>query len=260
MFKLFLILFFFPCVINSNISTDFGISVKANSIQIDNQGNIYTISDNSICKYNQQLILQSTYYQNFYGNINSVDVSNSFKILVFFNDFNQIVFLNENLSEINKIDLFEIDLTDIQFVCSSNQSGFWIYDNTQSRVFFIDEKLNILKKSKFLGKYVKNKDITNIFEYKNNFYLGILNKGVLVLDNSCNIINFSQFNLTNSFSILNNENLFFLNTTTFEVTNVKILSSEFYIIENHNNAIDYKIYNNKKIILTNDSLKIYSEN
>jgi hypothetical protein len=202
------------------------------------------------------LILQNTYSQNFFGKITSVDVSNTFKILVFFKEFNIIIILDNNLSVINNLDLSLFEFSEIQQVCSSMQSGFWFYDNSEKRIFLLDEKFCIQQKSKYLGKYISESEVIELVEKKNKLYLGIKNKGVLIFDNNANFDNFVKFNLESSFSILSDSAFIYLDQESGEIRLKKIEESDLYIFDNFDDIKDFKINNSDKIVLTEDSLFI----
>jgi len=256
------VLFVYSNLHNSIVET--GIWIKANFIEIDNQGNVYAISENSISKYNNKLELLQTYSQNFYGKISSVDVSNSFKILVFFKDFSTIFLLDNNLSEINKIDLTFADYNDIQLISSSSQSGFWIYDNTDKRIYLINEKLETLHKTKSLKKYINENELIDLIEDNHKLFLGIKHKGILSFDNYGNFDRFIEFNLMSSFSVYSGKTLYFLdsinnitNKTEQQIQNVyavKEESIEIQTIYKTTNALDFKTNGNQTFVLKIDSL------
>ena len=259
MFNLKIYLLLIPIIFHfHDFETDsISIAVKANFIEVDNQENIYTVSENSIYKYDSNLNLLCSYSQNYYGEISSLDVSNIFKILVFFNDFSKIIILDNNLSEISEIDLSFTDFSDIQLICSSSQSGFWIYDNSDKKIYLLKENLKIQKKSKYLRKYINENEVIDFFEKENKIYLGIQEKGVLIFDNNGNFDKFVEFNLKSKFLVLNNKAFIYLDKIRYNIWVKSIDNTDFYISDNFKNAIDFKIID-KKVILTKDSLIVES--
>lgn len=251
MFKIFFLSVFFSSLLSGN---DNGIAINANFIEVDNLGNIYAVTDFEIYKFDKNLFLQKTYSQSSFGKIYSLDVSNPFKILVFFKDFNSIFFLDNNLSEISKIDFSISDFTDIQLVSSSLQSDFWIYDNSDKRIFLINEKFEIQQKSKFLGKYICNNEFLDMVESENKLYLGIKYKGVLIFDINAKFNDFVELNRIEFFSVFSEVGFLFCFSDQVFVNQFE--NNENYQTDYIFNLKDYKLNNSKKIILTKDSLII----
>ena len=68
---------------------------------VDNFNNIYSIENNELIKSSY---VKNYYYRNsLYSNISSIDVRNSLKIKLFYEDSNTLVVLDNKLSEISKI-------------------------------------------------------------------------------------------------------------------------------------------------------------
>ena len=68
---------------------------KSCSVEIDAFGNVYVINAMQISKYNALGILQKSFSVKRYGKIDFVDASNPLKILVYYKDFQQVLFLDE---------------------------------------------------------------------------------------------------------------------------------------------------------------------
>lgn len=95
------------------------------------------------------------------GEIHSVDLINPLKILVFYKEFNSVVLLDNQLSEILKINLNEFNL--VAQTCSvASQNRLWIYDNLSSQLILFD----------YLTKKVNpiNQPFTNNFRYYQSHY------------------------------------------------------------------------------------------
>lgn len=71
------------------------------------------------------------------GKITSVDLINPLKTAVFYRDFNSVILLDNQLSEILKINLSEFDL--VAQTCSmASRNRLWVYDNLTGSLFLVD--------------------------------------------------------------------------------------------------------------------------
>ncbi len=120
------------------------------------------------------------------GKITDVDVSDPFRTLLFYRDFNKIIFLDKNLSEITSpIVLDDLGYYNVLSVCQSVNGGFWIFDQSLSSVIYIDKNLNTIKKSSQLSDLIgQEMDQKQVFMLEKNdyIYLGVSGEGILLFD------------------------------------------------------------------------------
>jgi len=136
----------------------------------DNLGNIYLVNeDNELLQYNSNYKLLYKFSVNTLGDIGSIDVSNPQKILVYYPDFQFIVFVDNTLSEIKRLNLERMNFWDVQGVALSNDNLIWIYDPVNYRLLKIDEAGNIKISSK------------QIFAEKSSVYL-YTNSELMIFD------------------------------------------------------------------------------
>ncbi len=96
-------------------------------LAVDKLNHIYTLEKGVLRKY-QENSLKASYSNRHLGLITHIDVSDPLNILVFFQDFGAIVFLDKSLTE--KSVFMATDLHDYEIphqVCFSSQGGFWAY-------------------------------------------------------------------------------------------------------------------------------------
>ncbi|MDD3740017.1 MAG: hypothetical protein PHH30_02140, partial [Bacteroidales bacterium] len=119
-------------------------NVDAEKVRVDNLGYIYLVKGTQLSRYDSDLIKLAQYDYKLNGEITSVDVSDPFRLLVFYKDFNRIVFLDNYLAELrDPIYLDDILIYSTDAVCSSNQGGFRVFDNQNSSVVSFNKDLNI---------------------------------------------------------------------------------------------------------------------
>lgn len=153
-------------------------------IDIDGFGNIYIITDNEIVKYNSAGILQKKFSTKRYGKIDFVDATNPLKILVYYKDFQQLLFLDNQLTESSAmISIEKLGYEQTSLVCSSSNNSFWIYDKQNNELSRFDSELKSLVKTGNL-KRILDVDIKPNFmqEHNNYVYVNCPNEGILVFD------------------------------------------------------------------------------
>lgn len=150
----------------------------------DHLGNIYVVESHQIKKYGLYGTLQETFSNKNYGAISSIDASDPLRLLVFYNDFSYIMFLEDELSligsEINLVD-FELDQTTL--VCGSWNDGLWLYDPQDFQLKRMNQNLQITHRSGNISQLVGVEINPNFMLEVNNFvYLNNPSDGILVFD------------------------------------------------------------------------------
>lgn len=174
-------------------------------IEIDAFGNIYVINTNEIIKYNSSGILQKKFSTKRYGKIDFVDAMNPLKILVYYKDFQQLIFLDNQMSASSDvISLESIGYEQTSLVCSSSNNSFWIYDKQNNELSRFDAELKSLVKTGNLKRILDIDIKPNYMQEHNNYlYLNCPNEGVLVFDiygtfyKTIPLKNLKEFNVVN---------------------------------------------------------------
>ena len=93
----------------------------------DNQQNQYSIKDNVLSKNSKLINYQ---YKNVsLGKITRVDFQNPLQIVVFYNDFNTAILLDNQLNETKKIDFNLLsEAVNIDAIALSSQNQLWFFD------------------------------------------------------------------------------------------------------------------------------------
>jgi hypothetical protein len=134
-------------------------------IGFDGLGNNYYIKDNVFIKEKEA---QKWEYKNIaLGKISSVDFLNPLQIVVFYEDFNTIITLDNQLNEIQKLNLFDTDNTIFASkIGLASQNQFWIYNSLTQQILLFDYLKNT---SKNIGNPIQG-DIQYTQSDFNNFY------------------------------------------------------------------------------------------
>ncbi len=156
------------------IVTD-SLKIDADSfIGTDPFKNIYYLKDDIL--YKKSLDTTLTFKAVSLGKIASVDIKNPLKILVFYNDFNAVVLLDNNLNKLGEDILFNQSALNLNITYAqwAGDEKLWLYSNDDNRLHVFDYISNkIIKSSRPLNFYQKNfSPIYMISSYKNCWLVG----------------------------------------------------------------------------------------
>lgn len=203
------------------------IKQKHSTVKVDDFGNSYVISKNEILKYNVNGDLIKSFSTKRYGNIDFVDVTNPLKILVYYKDFQQVLFLDNQLTaSSNMISLENLSLEQTSLVCTSVNNSFWLYDKQNNSLQRYSEKSQQLVKIDNLKRILDIDIKPNFMKEKSNYlYLNCPNEGVLVFDiygsfyKTIPIKNLTEFEIYNSNIIyFSDRNMCEYSSQTFETS------------------------------------------
>ena len=199
-------------------------------IGFDGLGNNYYIRENVFIKQNEN---QKWEYKNVaLGKITSVDYVNPLKIVVFYEDFNTIITLDNQLNEIQKLNLFDIDNTIFASkIGLASQDQFWIYNSLTQQILLFDYLKNTFKN---IGnpiqesiKYTQS-DFNNfswVDEINNWYSIDIFGKVTLL----ANIPPFEKIQIIDNEKLLFSRDnvLYCLNNVTKTVYEIEIVEKSF---------------------------------
>jgi hypothetical protein len=160
------------------------VKVDGDSHLSDPLGNVYIIKNNRLIKYDQDYSRAAEYANLFLGNIHSIDVSDPLRILIYYKEYNQVVWVDNFLSEIRSpIWLDNLGVDQAELVCSSNQGGFWIFNGLNKQLQYYDVSLQFVHESIPLNS-LTGPDIEPAFmlEKSRKVYLNVPGFGILVFD------------------------------------------------------------------------------
>ncbi len=225
-------------------------------LEIDHFGYIYTSDGNELKKYSPNKNLISNFSDALLGEIASVDVSNPLRILLFYKEFNQILYLDQNLNPLtDPIDLYTYSDNQIELCCNSTSANFWLYDKENNQIFEVSRNNEILNKSGLLSAYTQNTEFSKMIEMHENIYLLLPNQGILIVNK------FGQFSqqiplLGISDFCFNKQQLLYLKDKKwFEYEPLSKFDSKLFEMNTSGNCRS-KIQNDKIYILCKDKISI----
>ncbi len=261
------------CILSILVSIIFSVSqpgyvlekeldYKADFFTSNQLGNLYIIKNAELKKVDFENNQEKNYSNSLFGKISTVDVSDPFRTFLFYKDFNKIVFLDKNLSEIiSPIILDDLGYYNVLSVCQSVNGGFWLFDQSLSQLVYIDKNLNTVKKSSQLSDLLRqNIEQKQVFMLEKNdyIYLGINGEGVLLFDNygtylkTFPLLNSGIFQVSNGIiSYYKEGKLYFYNTNNF---------TENHITLPKHDCIQVRIENKRLFMQTKEKIFIYKLN
>lgn len=160
------------------------IETEANFFTTDNQSNIYVVKKYELLKYNKSGKLLYKYSNKNFGDIAYVDASNMMRILIFYKDFAQVVFLDNTLSLHGEpVSFDKIGFQQVSLVCSSFNNGMWIYDQQKFALVQLNTNYETAKQTENINNLL-NIELQPIclIERDNRLYLNNPATGILTFD------------------------------------------------------------------------------
>ncbi len=131
---------------DSNFQLVKSMKLQATDFALDNLNNLYILSStDQLKKFNEAGDSIAVYNDvKKFGKLNSIDVTNPLKILLFYKDFSTIVILDRLLSARGSVDLRKQSIAQATAIGSSYDNNIWIFDAIDNKLKKIDENGNLL--------------------------------------------------------------------------------------------------------------------
>jgi hypothetical protein len=125
----FHLLFMIATVCSAQPTNSVFIKGNFDSGAFDPMDNLYLVSGSELKKITSDGTPEYNYSNSLLGSITSIDVTNPLKILIFYKDANQIVFLNQQLAPINDpVSISDNNSFIAEVACNDQKNGFWFFD------------------------------------------------------------------------------------------------------------------------------------
>ncbi len=152
----------------SQVEIEKTIAFKTEQIFNDPFGYIYTLYGNEFVKMNSDGEPMCVYQHEKRNRISGGDIKNPFKILLFIEDTDEIVILDQYLS---KIDAFTIkdrmDLTEDAIVIGSESGGYLLFDTFNSQLI----KTSASFKPEYLFEIRTDSNVQRLIEFDGKIYV-----------------------------------------------------------------------------------------
>ncbi|MFH2142202.1 MAG: hypothetical protein ABIJ97_07265 [Bacteroidota bacterium] len=234
------------------------IPVKCNLMLTDNLENMYSVGIGSITKYDKNGNEVATYSNSFLGEIHYADVTDPFRILLFYKEFGQILLLNKNLSEISDpINLDDLEIRQPGIACSSNQGGFWVYDLQNTNLSYFNRALEKMLVSFDVNALINQNEAPNFLIEKNDYlFLNFPKTGIVVFDRFGSFYKIIKLPNLRSFQINEKNIVFHENNSLFSYNSDKLATTAI-LLPDTMGVINARIEQNRIYIQKPENIKIY---
>jgi hypothetical protein len=214
------------------------IDTAAKIVNLDNLGNLFVVTPkNEVLKFNPQGKFLWNYTNKTFGEVSQIDVTDPLRVILYYEGYQQIVVLNNNLSELCKFTFNQNPNQQITLVASANNNGFWVYDQLNRELrkltnYFIDD----LKSGNIYQR--------NGFDMQANFmltddqyiYINDAKEGVRIFDRFGNFFKTAVVYPKNNFEVNDNE-IYFMkdsalmkyNINTYQLSKIDLPIKESFI-------------------------------
>jgi hypothetical protein len=212
----------------------------------------------NLSKYDRAGQLQKTFSNKNYGTLTSVDVSNPLRIVLYYRDFNRVIFLDNMLSRIgDDLVLETLGLPTIHAVASSHDNGLWLFTEQNSELIRLNRNLQIENRSGNLAEITgKSSSPDRMLEKGDHLYMHCPGSGILIFDNfgtywkTIPVVDEVHFQSADN-------DLVWFNGRTISFINIKTLEKGEYSEPSDSTALDMRIENEAVYVLKKDSVLVY---
>jgi hypothetical protein len=177
---------------------------------VDNLGNLFLTEKDQISKFNSEGEKMFSQSLKKYGKISSVDVRNPMKIILFSEQQQTLIFLDNTLTrQDNDIDLSTYDLNYVTQISGSQQADkIWAFDQENSKIKLITSKKQQSISIENIAGILGIRSLLQFYETDNVLYLLDEEKGIFLLDMYGTLIN--SIALNNAFWVQSNGNFLYI--------------------------------------------------
>jgi hypothetical protein len=262
-YKKFKLIIYIPglLALQANAQSDFKfigkLEIVCTQFTIDPLGNIYIINGLNIQKYNKDLQKIADYSNAFLGNISFIDASDPLRILLYYREFNQAVWLDNFFQEIRSpVLLDDLGVEQAMLICSSSMNGFWIFNQLNNQLQYFDNNLNKIHESIRLNPLTGEEKPVAMTEKNRMVYLNFPGTGILTFDQ------FGTYSRTlpifpDLYFQVTDESILYLQKDTFKRYDLKTYKEEIIKLPETENINSVMIRADNLFILEMDGILIY---
>jgi hypothetical protein len=234
------------------------INKKTDFITTDKLGNVYAVNGDEISKYDQNgKFLQKNSIKSL-GKITALDVTNPLKILVFYKDYNKIVFVDNMLAQSgNLIDLSALGYDQATLASTSHDNSFWIYNLLNFELVRLDFNMVVTNQSGNIAQLTgKGISPVSLIESNNMVYLCDSVEGIFMFDVFGTFIKNIPLKGIIQFQVENNL-IYFINNKGFGSFNIEFLKENEVALPTKE-ALQVRLQKNRVFVRTADKIIYYS--
>jgi hypothetical protein len=160
------------------------VNIESRFAEIDRMQQLYVVTDDhTLQKYDNKGILVKTFNENGLGILTSVDVSNPFQPLLYFEEYQTVVVLDRSLSELYRFNLNDLGYVQVDAVGISSDNQVWLYDANNFMLKKIDSRGAIQKEGPDLSATLRDDFLPRkLIEQEYNIFVNDPDYGILLFD------------------------------------------------------------------------------
>jgi hypothetical protein len=234
--------------------------IKGTVLTSDKFGAAYVItSKKELYKFSPTANTFVTYSLIKYGQPTHIDASNPLKVMLFFNDYDIIVFLDNTLSEKTVVRLQNLGLQQVEVVCLALDNNIWMYDELIFKLRKVDENLNVIRESDDLS-LLFNAMIkpTFLLEADNRLFVNVPNMGVHVFDVFGAFSQTIPLNDLDDFQVFKQQLVYFKEGKLYSYNLQTFDTRQIPLPEVSGTILDVHIQSERLVVLTDTELLVYA--
>lgn len=189
MYKLFILLCCtFSLTANAQDTTSLvplaTVTVKSRFAEIDRMQQLYVVTDDhTLQKYSSDGVLIKTFNENRLGSLTTVDVSNAFQPLLYYEEYQTVVVLDRSLSELYRFNLNDLGYVQVEAVGISSDNLIWLYDANNFMLKKIDNRGDVQREGPDLSATLRD-DFwpRRLLEQEYSIFVNDPDYGILLFD------------------------------------------------------------------------------
>lgn len=233
--------------------------IQGSSFKIDILGNVYTIENGSLVKYSETGERMKEYNNKHLGTISYYDVSDPFRILLFYKDFNQVLFIDNYFAEImSPIRLDGLKMEQAEIACSSPQGGFWVYDSYMQKLIYFDKNLQKQQESIGLNSLAGGSGKPTVLFEKNDFlFMNVPDIGIFVFDRYGAYFKTLRFGMLSDFQVSDGKIIYQQGSSIFKYDLKYISTSNIDLPDSLKDIKSSGILKDKLYLMRADKISVY---
>lgn len=178
------------------------LSGVTQDVYSDGIGGFWYSQGTSVIKINDNSEIQSTYSNLMLGEPSSMDASDPFRIMVFYQNTQSIILINNDATILGKpISLSDLGFGEVILACRSARGGAWVLHRESSEIVLIDSQFSTVEYRFSLQQSIKNSLPNYMVESDGVIYIGLNNKTIVRFDSYGATLPHIQIDYTNTFLV-----------------------------------------------------------
>jgi len=261
MFRLLLLLGFIPFCLNvtSQFEKVFSKNLSYSWYNCDSHKTVYAICGSKLFKYSPPYITEKIFDLEKDGLPSYIDVNNSNKIVLFYENSQKIILLDSALHKIERpFYLEELGLFEISMGFVSNDMGLWFYNYLNNSLTKLNSSFLPIMPSINLNPYFQLPHVPNyIVSSADKIYINVPSYGILVINQNGIYLTAIQLRGLVDFQV-ENDIVFHYSDNTIYCHQIKTLQTRRIYIPEEPNTLNAWYYRNQIIVFSKEGFSVYN--